>query len=62
LQKINSSPAVLNDQQPKQAAAANEPTVVSTSDNSPQLLLEIQKKDRDLAYKDEEIRSLKTIA
>lgn len=62
MQKINSSPAVLNDQQPKQAAVANEPTVVTTSDNSPQLLLEIQKKDRDLAYKDEEIRSLKTIA
>jgi hypothetical protein len=26
------------------------------------LLLELQKKDRDLAYKDEEIRSLKQIA
>ena len=34
----------------------------ATGDISAQLTLEMQKKDRDLAYKDEEIRSLKQIA
>ncbi len=34
----------------------------ASGDISAQLTLEMQKKDRDLAYKDEEIRSLKQIA
>jgi hypothetical protein len=32
---------------------------MTAGDISAQLTLEMQKKDRDLAYKDEEIRSLK---
>lgn len=61
LQKINSATAA-SPLQNEQSNKQNSPDAGTAVDNSAQLLLELQKRDRDLAYKDEEIRSLKQIA
>ena len=62
LQKINSASATTNGSLQQNEQVIAESVSGSADNNTAQLALELQKKDRDLAYKDEEIRSLKQIA